>query len=223
MFFTTISVIPGMPSQPQDIVPKRPPDHNRIVCHENGQTSVNGASNPYNHLDYFGSLENGPQGWRSSRGNANSKRSIREQRIGDSYDHLERTNSYNGSPSAVESRSHSLSSVDGRNRSGFSSPPPEYSRLSRERIASLPSKSPNSEFYDRLDKDKVERKHASLPRNSSAGNSVFYDKLDRSMASIHQGPETNSYDRLDSMQGSEAVLNKSSTASPPSYVSKICD
>ena len=200
-----------MPSQPQDIAaPKKQPDHNHIVCHENGQTSVNGASNSYNHLHYFGSLENGPQG-------SNSK-----QRIGDSYDHLKHTNSYNGSPSAVENRSHSLSSVDGRNRFGFSSPPPEYSRLSRERIASLPSKSPNSEFYDRLDKDKVERKHASLPRNSSAGNSVFYDKLDRSMASIHQGPETNSYDRLDSMQGSEAVLNKSLTASP-SYVSRISD
>jgi hypothetical protein len=172
----------------------------------------------YNHLDHTGSLSDRLSLERSySRLNCNNtvpSRSQSQRFMRDSYDHLERTNSFSGSPSSADSRSRSFGSVEGRARFQFPSPTED-------------------ENYDRL----ARARHASLPNSSSPKKQMeFYDKLDRSMASIHQGAQAmsydrldsmrdlgshvNSYDRLDSMQGS-MLLDRDIAMSPP-LSSNVC-
>ena len=110
-----------------------------------------------------------------------SRVSLRTPR--DSYDHLERTGSFDGdSPSSFESRSKSLGSNDGRSRFQFSSPPPEdsYNHLENYRRASW-SSSPKT-------------------HGNTALSPEAYNRLDRSAISVNQQPPANSYDRLDAMQ-----------------------
>ncbi|XP_028395022.1 uncharacterized protein LOC114519145 isoform X2 [Dendronephthya gigantea] len=197
-----LGVINTMPSQPQAIVQNN--HHQGVYDHLERKSSIQSTSTAvavsYDRLDRSGSLSDRLSLERSySRLNNNktpphrsqSQRSIQERNISDSYDHLERTLSFDGSPSKEDSRSRSFGSLE-RTRFKLASPPPEdsYSHLSRHRHASLPS--------------------SSSPRK----NMEFYDKLDRSTANLDQGSIVNSYDRLNSMQGS-VMLDRDIGMSPP--------
>jgi hypothetical protein len=184
-----------MPSQPQAIAKNNNQAvYNHLDRKSSIQTSSTAIEDSYNRLDQIGSLNDHLSAERSySRLNcskitpsrAQSQRSCRDQHISNSYDHLERTTSFNGSPSSADSRSRSFSGVEGRSRFHFPSPPAEdsYNHLAQVRHASLPSSSSPKKQLD------------------------FYDKLDRSMANVHLGSHVNSYDRLDSMQDQESHVN----------------
>ena len=177
-----------MPTKPQAIVKNNYKDvYDQLDRKASIHTTNTVLGESYDCLDRTGSF-NDALSWERSYSRLNcsdrtptrtqSERSRRDQ-ISSSYDHLERTPSFTGSPSSADGRSRSFGSFEGRNRFQLSSPPAEdsYNHLTRYRHASLPSSSISPKRQ--LD---------------------FYDKLDRSMASVHQGNQAQSYDRLDSMQ-----------------------
>lgn len=196
-----------MPSQPQAIVQNNNHGvYNHLDRKPSIQSTNTAVGDSYDRLDRHGSLSDRLSLDRSySRLNCNktpphrtqSQRSIQERNISDSYDHLERTPSFDGSPSKRDNRSRSFGSLE-RGRFRVASPPTEdsYNHLSRYRHASLPS--------------------SSSPRRIME----FYDKLDRSTANLDQGAIVNSYDRLDSMQGS-MLLDKDIGMSPPATPSNV--
>jgi hypothetical protein len=187
-FSLIVTVIHAMPSQPQTIVQNNnhAAVYNRLDHKHSVQTTSSAIGGSYDCLDRTASLSDRLSFERSySRLNCNkmapsrsqSQHSTREKNISDSYDHLERTPSFNGSPSSADGRSKSFGSLEGQARFHLPSPTEEdsYNHLSRFRHASLPN------------------------RSSPKRQTDFYDKLDRSMASVRLGSD-NSYDRLDSMQ-----------------------
>ena len=185
-FYFILSVMHAMPSQPQAIVRNNQGVYNQLDRKASIQTTSTVMAESYDRLDRPGSFSDRLSWERSySRLNCNSRtptrtqseRSKREQ-ISNSYDHLERAPSFTGSPSSADGRSRSFGSFEGRNRFQAASPPPEdsYNHLTRYRHASLPSSDSPKRQMD------------------------FYDKLDRSMASVNQWNQAQSYDRLDNMQ-----------------------
>ena len=224
--FFSVIVIHAMPSQPQAIRQNNNQVYCRLDREASIQTSKSVVEDSYNRLDHTGSLSDRLSLERSySRLNCNntvsvpnrtqSQRSMRDMNTRDSYDHLERTPSFTGSPSTVDHRSRSFGSLEGQARFRFPSPTDEesYSHLSRLRHASLPSSiSPQKqmEFYDKLD-----RSMASVNQGSQA---MSYDRLD-SMRDL--GLHVNSYDRLDSMQGS-ILLDRDPGLSPPPSANVCC-
>ena len=216
-----LGVIQAMPSLPQAIRQNNNQVYCRLDRQATIQTSNSVVEDSYNRLDRAGSLSDRLSLERSySRLNCNntvpvpdgtqSQRSMRDLNIRDSYDHLERTPTFTGSPSGVDNRSRSFGSLEGQAPFRFPSPTDEesYNHLSRLRHASLPSSiSPQKQmdFYDKLD-----RSMASVSQGSQA---MSYDRLD---SMRDQGLHMNSYDRLDSMQGS-ILLDRDPGISPPPY------